>query len=142
MDGEISPEQVQRKLGDDDTVIVDIRSPAAYRRGHIPGSRNVPFGTLPDEVESLTDADHIVTVCPHGKSSVQAARMIGSYEGIDDARVDSMAGGLSEWPGELESGSETRDADAGSDGADAPDVDAESDDSADATPGEATDTPF
>lgn len=103
MDGEIAPEEVQRALEDDDApVIVDIRSPAAFKRGHAPGSRNIPFGDLSEEVESLTDADHIVTVCPHGKASVQAARVISSYEGIDDARVDSMAGGLSEWPGELE----------------------------------------
>jgi rhodanese-related sulfurtransferase len=102
MDGEIVPEEVKRVLDDDDApLIVDIRSPAAFRQGHLPGSRNIPFGELPEEVESLTDAEHIVTVCPHGKASVQAAQMIGSYEGIDDARIDSMAGGISKWPGEL-----------------------------------------
>lgn len=108
MDGEISPEEVERAFESDDPPrVVDIRSPAAYEQGHIPGSESVPFGDLPDRVESLSDADHIVTVCPHGKASVQAARLIGSYEGTADARIESMAGGLAEWPGELASGDQT-----------------------------------
>jgi rhodanese-related sulfurtransferase len=133
MDGEIAPAEVQRALEDGDApVVVDIRSPAAYKQGHIPSSRNVPFGELPDQVDSLTDADHIVTVCPHGKASVQAARLIGSYEGIGDARVDSMAGGLTEWPGELE----PADGPAEATGAGAGESDA------DGSTGEATDAPF
>jgi rhodanese-related sulfurtransferase len=124
MDGEIAPEEVERALEDEDApVVVDIRSPAAFKQGHVPGSRNIPFGNLPDEVESLTNAEHIVTVCPHGKASVQAAQMIGSYEGIDDARIDSMAGGISRWPGKLEADGrdpENRDDGEESEAADAP----------------------
>lgn len=103
MDGEISTAEVEALLETSDSPrIVDIRSPAAFRRGHIPGSENVPFNQLPQRVETLADADHIVTVCPHGESSVQAARLIGSYEGTDSARVESMHGGLTEWDGEIE----------------------------------------
>ncbi len=50
--------------------------------------------------------ERVVTVCPHGKASVQAARLIGSYEGTTDARVESMAGGLEAWEGNLEAGAE------------------------------------
>ncbi|WP_380675392.1 rhodanese-like domain-containing protein [Salinigranum sp. GCM10025319] len=104
MDGEISTDEVAELLaaGDDAPRIVDIRSPDAFARGHIPGSENVPFDRLPDRIESLADADHIVTVCPHGKASVQAARLITSYEGTADARVESMAGGLEDWDGPLD----------------------------------------
>jgi rhodanese-related sulfurtransferase len=98
MDGEISPAEVQSLLSDDAAVtVVDIRSPAGFRRGHIPGSVNVPFRQLLDEVDRLADADRIVTVCPHGKSSVQAARLVASHENIDGATVESMAGGLDAW---------------------------------------------
>ena len=103
MDGEISPSEVRSLLETDDAPrIVDIRSPAAFRRGHIPGSENIPFNRLPQRVDSLDDADHIVTVCPHGESSIQAARLIASYEGTDTARIESMHGGLTEWDGEFE----------------------------------------
>ena len=114
MDGEISTDAVRQRLEDGDPPrIVDIRQPAAFARGHIPGSENVPFPALPNRIEELAGAEHIVTVCPHGKSSVQAARLISSYEGTTDARVESMAGGLDEWNGPLDS------ADA-SEGPDAP----------------------
>lgn len=104
MDGEISPDDVKELLDDDaDVRIVDIRPKPAYDRGHIPGSECIPFARLPSEVEQLDGAEHVVTVCPHGKSSVQAARLIQSYEGLaEGSRVESMAGGLSAWDYELE----------------------------------------
>ncbi|WP_436928481.1 rhodanese-like domain-containing protein [Halosimplex halobium] len=107
MDGEISCEELQALLDDgdgepaDDLRIVDIRNPGSFERGHIPGSENIPANELTDRVEELDGADRVVTVCPKGKSSVQAARLVGSYEGVDGP-VESLAGGLSEWDGPLE----------------------------------------
>ncbi|WP_276280545.1 rhodanese-like domain-containing protein [Halorussus caseinilyticus] len=104
MDAEISPEEVEKLLDAGEAVrVVDIRSKAEFDRGHIPGSENIPFHALADEIERLDGAERVVTVCPHGKASVQAARLVASYEGVpDDARVESMAGGLSKWESELE----------------------------------------
>jgi rhodanese-related sulfurtransferase len=126
MDGEITPKEVEELLdGETPPRVVDIRSPSAFDRGHIPGSENIPFAELPRRVESLDGAGRIVTVCPHGKASVQAARLIKSYEGTADARVESMAGGLTEWPGEFES---TAEADDGGDGGGDDDEDSVGDD--------------
>ncbi|WP_049928027.1 rhodanese-like domain-containing protein [Halopiger goleimassiliensis] len=98
MDGEISPDEVKDLLESDaDVRIVDIRDEAAYEHSHIPGSENVPFHELTQRVEEFEGEDHIVTVCPHGKASVQAAQLIGSYEGTADATVESMAGGLEKY---------------------------------------------
>ena len=102
MDGEISPAAVHELLkGDDETTdalrIVDIRNAMEFERGHIPGSENVPFHELTARIDEFEATDRIITVCPHGQASVQAARLIGSYEGSADARVESMAGGLEEW---------------------------------------------
>lgn len=122
MDGEITPEEVEQLLAADaDVRVVDIRSPGAYARGHIPGSENVPFQQLPSRVATLSGSDRIVTVCPHGKASVQAANLIKSFEGTTDARVESMAGGLEAWGGDLESGaSETSEANDGDEGPQSP----------------------
>lgn len=105
MNAEITPDDVKDLLDTDaDIRIVDIRNEAAFQQAHLPNSESIPFPELPTRVSSLDGADHIVTVCPHGKSSVQAARLIKSYEGIaDDARVESMTGGLEAWEYELES---------------------------------------
>jgi rhodanese-related sulfurtransferase len=104
MDGELSADELDALLEDGDVRVVDIRRRAAFERGHIPGSDCIPFTELPQSVDRLDGAERVVTVCPHGESSVQAARLIASYEGLaDDARVESLAEGLDGWPGELAS---------------------------------------
>ncbi|MFC7141324.1 rhodanese-like domain-containing protein [Halosimplex aquaticum] len=104
MDGEISGDELQELLDeteDGDLRIVDIRNPGSFERGHIPGSENIPAPELTDRVEELDGAERVVTVCPKGKSSVQAARLVGSYEGVDGP-VESLAGGLTAWDGPIE----------------------------------------
>lgn len=99
MDGELSPDDLAALLDSDETDdvrVVDIRDATSFDRERIPDSENVPFHELPDRVEEFEDADRIVTVCPHGEASVQAARLVASYEGCE-ARVESMAGGLEAW---------------------------------------------
>lgn len=109
MDQEVDPGDVSELLsgeGVGDAVrIVDIRSPEAFASGHLPGSENIPFGDLPDRIEELAGADRVITVCPHGEASVQAARLVAAYEGTAETDVESMAGGLEAYEGPLESGS-------------------------------------
>jgi rhodanese-related sulfurtransferase len=101
MDEEISAEQLRELRGSDaDVRVVDIRSPSAFRRGHVPGSDNVPFGDLTDRIDDVADVDRVVTVCPHGEASVQAARLIRSYEGFE-GHVASLSCGIDGWPYEL-----------------------------------------
>ncbi|RQH01219.1 rhodanese-like domain-containing protein [Natrarchaeobius oligotrophus] len=98
MDGEISPDEVKDLLETDaDVRIVDIRDERSFERSHIPDSENVPFHELTARIDEFEDAERIVTVCPHGKASVQAAKLISTYEGSADATVESMAGGLEEY---------------------------------------------
>lgn len=103
MDGEISPEELATLRQDETPVrIIDVRRADAYHEGHIPGSELMPLPDLPTHVDRLEGADHVVTVCPHGEASVKAARLIAAYDGIDeDARVQSLAGGLEAWDGPL-----------------------------------------
>ena len=102
MDEEISPDELAGLLDADEPVaIVDIRTEAAFSRGHIPGSENVPFEELPQRVEEFGDADRIVTVCPHGKASLKAAWLFQSAESTEDATIQSLAGGLDAWDGDL-----------------------------------------
>ncbi|QWC18290.1 rhodanese-like domain-containing protein [Halorubrum sp. 2020YC2] len=132
MDGEIDPEELSALLDerDDGSVdesadgpadeseslrIVDIRDRRAFDRGHLPESECIPFPELTNRVAALEGADRIVTVCPHGVASRQAAQLIGSYEGTQAARVESLRGGVEAWEeavGELRSTDEP-DGDAG-----------------------------
>ncbi|MFB6267078.1 MAG: rhodanese-like domain-containing protein [Halodesulfurarchaeum sp.] len=110
MASEIEPGELEQLLDGDHPppLVVDIRSPAAFAERHIPGSENIPFEALPASMAELQGADHIVTVCPHGKASKQAVRLIESYEGIEEStRVESLAGGLEAWSGPIESSRRT-----------------------------------
>lgn len=118
MDGEISAEELSELLESDQEVrIVDIRSPGQFRRRRIPGSENIPFAELTGRIGELAGSDRVVTVCPHGQASVQAARLIDSFEDFD-GRVDSLETGIEQWPYEFETGGET--ATTPSEGPDAP----------------------
>lgn len=112
MDGEIQPKSLAEALeadADDRPLVVDIRSPRAFHQGHIPGSENLPLRDLTGGVEAVDGAGHVVTVCPHGEASVQAARLVAAYEGFDGT-VESLAGGLSAWDGPLTEGDEAQEA--------------------------------
>ncbi|WP_226011888.1 rhodanese-like domain-containing protein [Halomicrobium salinisoli] len=111
MDGEIGTEELRERLDDEETRVVDIRPPRAYRRGHVPGSENVPLGQLVQDVERFDGDEDVVTLCPHGKSSVKAARLIAAYEGFE-GDVVSYEPGLSEWDGPIEEGSAEAEADS------------------------------
>lgn len=87
-----------------DIQVVDIRPERAFREGHIPGAENIPFDRFAREVEDQEWGDEVIVVCPMGESSLQAARLLESYEGInEDATIANMEGGYQEWDYELES---------------------------------------
>lgn len=105
MTEEISPEEVKKKLdSDEDVQIIDIRSPLHYAQGHIPGSKNIPLPKLTSELHKHEWGDEIIVACQIGESSVQAARLLKAYEGVDEgAKVASMSGGYEGWEYELDS---------------------------------------
>lgn len=101
---EIPPEEVKEKLDDENAQIVDIRGPEQFAAGHVPGAINIPMAELPQHVDEVDWSEDVTVVCPIGQSSVQAAKLIGSYEGADADAVKSMEGGYRTWEYELESG--------------------------------------
>lgn len=82
--------------------MVDVRHPTHFERGHLPGAENVPITHLIDRIEDIPWGETVVCVCPHGESSLQAARLIESYEGFpEEATVANLVDGLDAWEGEL-----------------------------------------
>lgn len=99
---EIEPDELKRRIDEGDAPqIIDIRNPEHFGEGHIPGAENVPFPELTQSIESQDWSDDVVVVCPIGESSLQAARLIESYEGFD-GKVANLDGGYREWKYELE----------------------------------------
>jgi rhodanese-related sulfurtransferase len=100
---DITPAELHEKLSaGEDVQVVDIREESAYRRGHVPGAINVPFPEFPRRIEEVEWGEEIVCACPIGQSSLQAARLLEAYEGVDaDADVKNLEGGYRAYDYEL-----------------------------------------
>jgi len=117
---DVTPDEIAERIEDDDAPqIVDVRKPAQFRQAHIPGAENVPFPELPRTVDQIDWDDEIVVACAIGKSSQKAARMLESYEGVDDdADVYNLDGGLRAWDGDVASGREDAESATGTESGD------------------------
>lgn len=78
----------------DGTQFLDVREPDEVAQGTLPGTQNVPVGTIPDRLGEL-DRDHrVVVMCRSGGRSTQAAEIL-TAAGFGD--VVNLAGGWLAW---------------------------------------------
>jgi len=101
---ESSVSEVEQCLGSD-TLLIDIREPAEFQKGRIPGAIHLPRGMLEFEIHKLVDAARtdqnlpnadrpVVLYCGTGGRSALAAQ---SMESMGYKNVTSMAGGIVAW---------------------------------------------
>ena len=83
---------------DSDPTLIDVRTPAEFEAGHIPGAVNVPLDELKaslDEVCSVLDDHHdVVLVCRSGARAGQAQEALQSA-GLTSPAV--LSGGIVDW---------------------------------------------
>ncbi len=105
---EIAPDELDNLIEDNEAIlIVDIREPAEFEAGHIPGAILIPRGTLegaadprsPHRVEPLCSAQErtVVLYCESGARSALAA---DTLQQMGFANVSSLAGGCVLWEAE------------------------------------------
>jgi rhodanese-related sulfurtransferase/TusA-related sulfurtransferase len=80
----------------DDLLIIDVREPAEFAFGHIPGALSLPLGILEERINTLDPAKNIYVICRTSNRSDMAAHML-STKGF--ARVTIIIPGMSEWTG-------------------------------------------
>jgi rhodanese-related sulfurtransferase len=56
--------------------IVDVRTPAEYKDGHVKGSMNLPLQTLGSQMNKLKKDQVIITCCRSGSRSGMARRQL------------------------------------------------------------------
>ena len=88
------PEAV--KLINNDAVIIDIRSPEAFAKGHIVNARNIPMDELDANQEKIDrlGSKPILTVCDAGMSSKRA---VDSLRKAGLETVYGLKGGITAW---------------------------------------------
>ena len=102
---EVSPSEVEA-VAPADRVLIDVREPAEYASGHLPGAINLPRGVLEFQIrahpamgcptsEALAAADRpLVLYCLSGGRAALAA---DSLQQLGFSQVSSLAGGITAW---------------------------------------------
>ncbi len=97
----INLEDFQAKVdGEESISIIDVREPAEFAFGHIPGSVNIPLGELDERMNEVESNDEeIYVICRTGNRSDLAAQKLTSngYK-----KVKNVVPGMAEWQGTTE----------------------------------------
>ncbi|KAA0598919.1 MULTISPECIES: rhodanese-like domain-containing protein [Azospirillum] len=87
------------KSGSPDFVLLDVRGPAAYARGHVPGALNLPHGKMTERrMEEWPEGTLFVVYCagPHCNGADRAALRLARL----GRPVKLMIGGVTGWTDE------------------------------------------
>ncbi len=84
-------EELSRK---DDVLVIDVRAPDEWKRGHLPGAIHIPLAALPDRIQELDASIPIVLHCRGGARSSIATSFLQAH-GVAD--VSNLRGGYESW---------------------------------------------
>ena len=97
----ISNEELEQKLTSCESIIVlDVREPAEFAFGHIPGALSVPLGQLEEKIGQLDPGKAYAVICRTGNRSDLACQMLAE-RGFSN--VKNVVPGMSRWQGATES---------------------------------------
>ena len=93
---DISPVDATRLLNHETAVLLDIRTAAENREGHIINSKHIPTNELKTRLNELEKhrQGHIIAYCRSGNRSVAACKIL-KKSGFDN--VYNLGGGLMAW---------------------------------------------
>jgi rhodanese-related sulfurtransferase len=80
--------------------VIDVRTPAEYAAGHVPGSYNVPLDRVGEALPALREVAgqrEVALICATGSRSLNASAQLAKA----GVTAPSVTGGLAVWPGEL-----------------------------------------
>ncbi|HEY8266244.1 MAG TPA: rhodanese-like domain-containing protein [Steroidobacteraceae bacterium] len=96
--GSIEPKALGDRIAwaDQALVVLDVRTPAEYAEGHVPGAINIPNGELAARVAELADAKgrDIVVYC---RSGVRAAQALDVLDKAGFKRLFHLQGDYNHW---------------------------------------------
>lgn len=92
----LSAGEALRLINDENAWVVDVRDANAYKSGHVPQARHLPFATLKERWNELSKAgDHpIIVYCHSGVTSQSACALLKKQQ---ISNVYSLSGGIAAW---------------------------------------------
>jgi rhodanese-related sulfurtransferase len=73
--------------------IIDVRSPAEFASGHIPGAENIPLGDIQSAIPGVDPQETLVLVCQGGVRSEAACKKVRNSH----QNLFNLAGGTAAW---------------------------------------------
>lgn len=96
---EIHNEELAEKLtGDEEFVLIDVREPAEYASGHIPGANSIHLGQLEEKMNEIPKDQPVYVICHTGKRGNTAACQLTKH-GFQ--KVFNVIPGMSGWTGPI-----------------------------------------
>ncbi len=75
-------------------LVLDVREPAEYAAGHVPGAISIPQAELALQLDDIPRDRDVLVVCEGGTRSLRAAKFL-RQSGFD--RISNLVGGTSAW---------------------------------------------
>lgn len=86
--------ELRERLDADETRVLDVRQPAEWESGHIPGARWITGGELPSRLGEVDGDGPLAVTCGSGYRSSVAASLLARH---GRREVVNVAGGLAAW---------------------------------------------
>lgn len=99
----ISVEGVRQYMAghqENEYVLIDVRQPDEYTRGHVPGAVLIPLGEISARINELPVDKDVIVYCRSGHRSQAASVFITSQTRVAGT-VYNMEGGIMAWNGQL-----------------------------------------
>jgi len=96
---QITVEELNRiwpeKAAGGECCVIDVRTPAEYASGHVPGARLICLDTLEARAHEIPKDRDVYLICRSGARSAQALRYLSQAHGHE--RLVNVAGGTMAW---------------------------------------------
>jgi glyoxylase-like metal-dependent hydrolase (beta-lactamase superfamily II)/rhodanese-related sulfurtransferase len=91
---DVATAQAQAWLQASGALVVDVREPAEYAAGHVPGAMSIPQADLALHLDEIPRDRDVLVVCESGVRSLRAAKFLKQ---TGYARITNLLGGTSAW---------------------------------------------
>lgn len=97
--GSLQPNDAVAKINREKAVVVDVREPEEYVKGHITNAKNIPLSQLDERLPQVAKnkAVPVILVCDKGARAVRAVRAEAQAKKLGFEKAQALAGGMKAW---------------------------------------------
>ncbi|HLR15721.1 MAG TPA: rhodanese-like domain-containing protein [Bacillota bacterium] len=91
---QITPKELEKKLEENNSQLLDVRSSREFKAYHIKGFTNIPVRALRKNLDKLDKDKELIVICHTGVRSSDACKRLKRY---GYTNLVNVKGGLSKW---------------------------------------------